>query len=224
MEQELDDIANGERTYVPVLSEFYTVFHKAVKEKEHIEKVTNLGDADEHIRCPKCDARMVIKLSRTGKFLSCSKFPECDGARLEDGTLIEGPRPTGETCPKCEKGELVERTGRFGKFIACASYPKCKYIKNDPTLNPIQSSGVRCPQCDGGEMIERKGRFGIFWSCSNYPDCKHAIKTKPTGNLCPLCKSLMMEGTKTIPERCSVKTCPNHNPHKLKDSTTKKKA
>lgn len=23
------------------------------------------------------------------------------------------------------------------------------------------------------------------------------------------------ESTKTIPERCSDKTCPNHNPHKL---------
>ncbi len=223
MEQELDDIANGDRTYVPVLNEFYRVFHEAVKAKEHIDKVTKLGDADDSIRCPKCDATMVIKLSRTGKFLSCSKFPDCDGARLEDGTLIEGPRPTGETCPKCEKGELVERSGRFGKFIACASYPKCKYIKNDPTLNPMRSSGVRCPHCNAGDMIERKGRFGIFWSCSNYPDCKHAIKTKPTGNMCVICGSLMMEGTKTIPERCSVKTCPNHNPHKLDTGTRKKK-
>jgi NAD-dependent DNA ligase len=43
---------------------------------------------------------------------------------------------------------------------------------------------------------------------------KKAAK-KPTGNLCPMCGALMMEGTKTIPERCSNKTCPNHNPHKL---------
>ena len=63
-------------------------------------------------------------------------------------------------------------------------------------------------------MMERRGRFGIFYSCSNYPDCKNAIKAKPTGNICPLCSSLMMEGTKTIPERCSNKLCKNHNPHK----------
>ena len=64
-------------------------------------------------------------------------------------------------------------------------------------------------------MIERKGRFGIFYSCSNYPECKHAIKARPTGNKCKMCGKLMMEGTKTIPERCSVKACPNHRPDKL---------
>ena len=84
------------------------------------------------------------------------------------------------------------------------------------------SSGVVCPVCTKGDMIERKGRFGIFWSCANYPECKYAIKAKPTGNLCPMCKSLMMEGTKTIPERCSSRECPNHNPHKLAKIEEKK--
>jgi DNA topoisomerase-1 len=64
-------------------------------------------------------------------------------------------------------------------------------------------------------MVEKRGRFGIFYGCSNYPDCKHIIKTKPTGNICQLCNSMMMEGTKTIPERCENKACPNHNPHKI---------
>ncbi len=71
------------------------------------------------------------------------------------------------------------------------------------------------PVCGKGEMVERRGRFGIFFSCSTYPDCKNAIKARPTGAICKLCGSLMMEGTKTIPERCSSKICPNHNPHKL---------
>jgi ssDNA-binding Zn-finger/Zn-ribbon topoisomerase 1 len=64
-------------------------------------------------------------------------------------------------------------------------------------------------------MAERRGRFGIFYSCTNYPKCKYAIKAKPTGKLCPTCGSLMMDGTKTIPERCSDKNCVMHNPHKL---------
>jgi NAD-dependent DNA ligase len=42
------------------------------------------------------------------------------------------------------------------------------------------------------------------------------MKAKPTGNICKVCGSLMMEGTKTIPERCSNKACPMHNPHKIK--------
>ncbi|MEK7451231.1 MAG: topoisomerase DNA-binding C4 zinc finger domain-containing protein, partial [Patescibacteria group bacterium] len=62
---------------------------------------------------------------------------------------------------------------------------------------------------------ERRGRFGLFYSCSNYPECRFAIKARPTGKTCGSCKSLMMEGTKTIPERCSRKECANHNPRKL---------
>ena len=215
MEQKLDDIAEGKRLYAKTLKEFYTPFQKDLKAKDKIDKVTTLGEADPSIRCPKCEGNMIIKLGKNGKFLSCAKFPECDGARTIDGKELEGPKPTGETCPDCGKGELMEREGRFGRFIACANYPKCKYIKKDANLNPLVSSGVVCPACSKGEMVERRGRFGIFWSCANYPTCKHAIKAKPTGNICSMCKSLMMEGTKTIPERCSNKVCPNHNPHKL---------
>ncbi|OGZ05219.1 MAG: DNA topoisomerase I [Candidatus Lloydbacteria bacterium RIFCSPHIGHO2_01_FULL_49_22] len=215
IEQKLDDIALGKRKYAKTLKEFYDPFKKDVKSKDKIEKITNLGEAPMGLLCPKCGGNMIIKLGKNGKFLSCAKFPDCDGLRGIDGQEIEGPRLTGEKCPDCEKGDLIEREGKFGRFIACANYPKCKYIKKDANLNPVTSSGVKCNICNEGDMIERRGRFGIFWSCSNYPKCKHAIKAKPTGKLCPMCQALMMEGTKTIPERCSKKECPNHNPHKL---------
>lgn len=215
MEDKLDDIANGKREYAKTLAEFYTPFAKEVQSKEKVDKVTNMGDAPEGIMCPKCASTMVVKLARSGKFLSCSRFPECTGGRTIDGIELEGPKETGEDCPDCKDGKLVERDGRFGRFIACANYPKCKFIKKDASLTP--TTGVKCPVCSKGEMSERRGRFGIFYSCSNYPDCKNAIKAKPTGNLCLLCSSLMMEGTKTIPERCSKKECPNHNPHKLEE-------
>jgi len=222
MENKLDDIADGSREYRKTLEDFYTPFTKEVKSKDKLEKMTNLGDAPADIVCPKCGSPMIFKLSRNGKFLSCSKFPECTGARTSDGAELEGPKETGEECPECKKGKLIERDGKFGRFIACSNYPKCKYIKKDETLNP--TTGVKCPVCNSGEMTERRGRFGIFYSCTNYPKCKNAIKAKPTGNICHFiredkgnveCGALMMEGTKTIPERCSDKTCPNHHPHKL---------
>lgn len=140
---------------------------------------------------------------------------------------MTGPKETGEKCPKClagqgEEGKLVERDGRFGKFVSCDRYPKCKYIKKDEVAMLAQhGTGVICPICKKGEMVEKRGRFGPFYGCSNYPDCKHIIKAKPTGKICGYprktgyCIQLMMEGTKTIGERCSDKTCPNHNPHKL---------
>lgn len=215
MENELDDIATGTRTYKKTLTDFYGPFTKELKAKSSIEKITNLGAAPSEFKCPVCGSGMIIKLGKGGKFMSCERFPDCNGARTIEGKELEGPKDTGELCPKCGKANLVTREGKFGLFTACSRYPKCKYIKKDPELEKINSTGVSCPVCKTGYMSERRGRFGVFYSCSNYPDCKYAIKAKPTGNLCSICGSLMMEGTKTIPERCSDKTCPNHNPHKI---------
>ncbi len=215
MEDQLDEIANGEAKYVDVLQNFYTPFLSEVESKKDIEKVTNLRAAPEGMLCPKCKSSMVEKLSRSGTFYSCSRYPDCDGARKPDGSEVEPPKTLGKPCPKCKKGELMERDGKYGKFVACSNYPKCKYIEESPEEKAKKNTGVKCNHCADGMMEERRGRFGVFYSCSNYPDCKHAIKTKPTGAWCSMCGEMMMEGTKTIPERCSNKSCPMHNPHKL---------
>jgi DNA topoisomerase-1 len=232
MEDELDQIARGEREYTKTLKDFYGPFSKDVKSKEKLDKATNLGDAPENIKCPKCGSNMIIKLSRAGKFYSCSKYPDCSGALMLDGTELEGPKETGEKCPECgdppedgqgkkkksKGGKLVikERRDGSGTFISCSRYPKCKFIKSDVADEAKKRTGVLCPVCKTGDISERRGRFGIFYSCSNYPKCKFAMKAKPTGNICKECSSPMMEGTKTIPERCSNKVCPNHNPYKIK--------
>lgn len=223
MENSLDGIAEGKTDYERLLTSFYKPFLKDVKAKsKSAEKITNLGDADPSIKCPLCGKNMVIKLAKNGKFLSCVDFPQCLGARKLDGSVMEGPKETGELCPECAKpesktkdGKLIEREGKFGKFIACSNYPKCKYIKKSPEEEAKGKTGVMCPECKTGEITERRGRFGFFYSCSNYPTCKFAMKAKPTGAVCSMCGSLMMAGTKTIPDRCSNKSCPNHNPHKL---------
>lgn len=222
MEDELDDISNGKREYVKTLKDFYIPFQKDVKEKDKLAKATNMGEAPEEIKCPKCKGKMIVKLSRGGKFYSCNNYPDCDGALTIDGKALEGPKETGEKCPLCGLkngksggGKLVIREGKFGSFISCSRYPKCKFIKQDEEEIKKKTTDVTCPICKTGKMMERRGRFGIFYSCNNYPNCKNIIKTKPTGNICEYCGSLMMEGTKTIPERCSNKMCKNHNPQKL---------
>ncbi len=223
MEDELDDIANGKREYSKTLKDFYIPFQKDVKEKDKLAKATNMGEAPDDMLCPLCNSNMIVKLARGGKFYSCSRYPDCTGARTIDGVMLEGPKETGEICPLCGDkkgksggGKLVIRVRRDGggTFISCSRYPKCKFIKQDEEEIKRKMTDITCPVCKNGKMMERKGRFGIFYSCSNYPDCKNAIKAKPTGNICDLCESLMMEGTKTIPERCSNKMCRNHNPHK----------
>ncbi len=222
MENDLDKIASGDREYLKTLKTFYTPFSKQVElAKKEEGKITDLGPAPAEFKCPVCGADMIIKLGRAGTFMSCSRFPDCMGARKMDGLVMEGPKLLNEKCPDCG-GELVEREGRFGKFISCSNWSRgkkgCHYIKTSPEEEAKKRTGVKCP-LDGGEIIERRGRFGAFFSCSNYPTCKFIMKSRPTSNVCSLCGSLMMEGTKTIPERCSNKACPNHNPHKLDKKT-----
>ena len=221
MEENLDDIANGEKEYEKTLKDFYGPFQKELKAGDKASvKITNLGPAPEGMKCPDCGGDMIIKLGRNGKFLSCAKFPECEGARTIEGAEIAKPKETGEDCPECKKGKLIEREGRFGKFISCNRYPKCKFIKKDEAAEKEReakmSTGVHCPKCETGVITERRGKYGAFFSCNNYPTCDFNMKSRPTGDKCEICSSLMMEGTKTIPVRCSNKSCENHTPNKKK--------
>ncbi len=115
MENELDEIADGSRTYVKTLKEFYEPFIKDVTAKESIPKITNLGIADARFVCPKCGAPMEIKLGRSGKFLSCTRYPECDGALTIDGQEIGEEKPLGIHPKTGEPIYLL--TGRFGPYV-----------------------------------------------------------------------------------------------------------
>lgn len=124
METELDDIANGAREYEKTLRDFYTPFSKAVHDKESIEKLTTLGDGPKEFPCPKCGSAMNIKLGRGGTFLSCSRFPECDGARVIDGSEIQADTPIG-THPETGE-EIYVLSGRFGPYVQLGKTPEKK--------------------------------------------------------------------------------------------------
>lgn len=137
MESKLDEIAQGNRKYVPVLSEFYTPFRQQVLSKENIEKLTNLGEADTKYSCPLCKSKMVIKLGRGGKFLSCAKFPDCDGALTIDGKEAKSTVPIG--IHPTEKKPIYVMNGRFGPYVQLGEAPvipkKTKFEKGHKKTN-----------------------------------------------------------------------------------------
>ena len=103
----------------------------------------------------------------------------------------KAPVETGEICPNCGS-PLVIKQSRYGKFTACSNYPDCKYIKPKETVKEVVEI-MDCPNCDG-KIVEKTTRRGkIFYGCNHYPKCKIASWDKPVGELCPKCKSLLVE-------------------------------
>ena len=97
------------------MKDFYGPFTKDIKAKETTAKITNLGDADVKYTCPKCASPMIVKLSRSGKFLSCSKYPECTGALTIDGEEIKSDTPLGYD-PKTGLPIFV-KVGKYGPYV-----------------------------------------------------------------------------------------------------------
>lgn len=120
MENNLDEIANGDRQWKPLISEFYRPFEEKLKGVyQNAERVKiEVETTDE--KCDKCGSPMVVRIGKFGKFLACSTFPKCNFTK----NLL---KTVGIPCPKCG-GEVIQRRTRRGKtFYGCSNYPKCDF-------------------------------------------------------------------------------------------------
>lgn len=109
------------------------------------------------------------------------------------------PTETGELCPHCNN-PLVIKQSKYGKFTACSNYPDCKYIKQNEEKKE-EKEIINCPNCDG-KIVEKHSKRGkVFYGCNKFPKCKTAYWDKPTEELCPNCKNLLLEGKNGI--KCS---------------------
>ena len=158
MEENLDNIAQGQRKWKNIVKEFYGHFshnlekkYQEVSKKEFTEKPTGK-------KCPKCQAPLLVRLGKFGKFYACSKFPKCRYTEsLPENTL-------NIKCPKCKEGQIVEKRTRKNKiFYGCNKFPDCDFALWDKPLPGRQAgTGQTCPEC-GSLLVEKNKKI----SCSN---------------------------------------------------------
>ncbi|MBI5022245.1 MAG: type I DNA topoisomerase [Ignavibacteriales bacterium] len=118
---------------------------------EDREKVQHLAG----IKCELCGGDMLVRSSRFGTFLGCSNYPKCSNTK---------PISMGIKCPKCKKGDIIERkTKRKRTFYGCSQYPECDFASWDKPLDqPCETCGslyvvvkysekrgeyIKCPSC-----------------------------------------------------------------------------
>jgi len=180
MEDHLDKIEEGERTWIETVKEFYEPFKRDLARAKKEMKSEKAGEPTDEV-CPECGEVLLKRRGRFGVFLACSAYPDCRYTRNLDGRERAEDEPTDEKCPVCAR-PMVIKHGRFGKFIACSGYPECKTTKPIPL-------GIACPESGcPGQLVERRSRRGrTFYGCSEYPTCKYVLWQRPVAEACPKC-------------------------------------
>jgi len=197
MEQDLDQIEEGEITWLQAMKDFYSKFEEDLEYAgEHMENIKRMEKATDQ-KCERCGAPLVLKWGRHGSFFACSTFDKKDPnsctftkenpinlTDLDEAEISSNNEE--EFCENCGKPMVLKR-GRFGTFMACTGYPECKTTRRLDSVQkkPDVPLEEKCPEC-GRNMVLRNGRYGEFVSCSGYPECKY-IKQNFIGVKCPKC-------------------------------------
>ncbi|EHJ55945.1 DNA topoisomerase 1 [Streptococcus urinalis FB127-CNA-2] len=147
MEKRLDEVELGKEQWQHVIDSFYKPFINELEKAEvEIEKI-QIKDEPAGFDCDVCGHPMVIKLGRYGKFYACSNFPECHNTKAITKEI-------GVTCPKCKKGQVIERKTKKNRvFYGCDRYPECDFTSWDIPI------GRNCPK-SGDYLVEKKIRGG----------------------------------------------------------------
>jgi DNA topoisomerase-1 len=136
LEEELDEISNGDLAWKQVLTQFWDAFSNTIKSTESL-KISDVldclekdlsfylfhGQAPEERTCPTCHTgKISLKLSRYGAFLGCSNYPDCRYTRALSTDGTEGPTIQQDE-PKVlgndpeTQEQITLRKGPYGYYI-----------------------------------------------------------------------------------------------------------
>ena len=165
LEDQLDEVEEGDMDWHTVLQEFYPPFEAMLESAENAIEKVEIKDEPSDVICDKCGAQMVYRMGRFGKFLACPRFPECRNTK-PILNYIEAK------CPKCG-GRLLEKTSRKNrKFYGCENYPECDFVSWEMPVNE------RCEKC-GSYMTLKRSRKGEEWHLCSNETCRHRVEVTP---------------------------------------------
>ena len=122
MEDSLDAIANRQKPWVSVIRAFNNHFADKLASVSRTAKRVAVPVEKTGNRCPTCSTgEVVIRTGRFGKFLSCSRFPECQHTAPYLEKLAD------VKCPDCGGEVILRRTKKGKRFYGCAKYPACSW-------------------------------------------------------------------------------------------------
>ena len=174
----MDDIEDKDADWVKMLDRFYGPFKQNLDAAYEGMKHAKAEATPAPHTCPQCGGNTVYRYGRSGRFLSCARYPECKYASPIDrnGNLAPAEQ-TDVACPKCAAPMQI-RKGRFGPFLGCSRYPECDGIVNldrkgfiSPPKTPPILTDLPCPKCQAPMNLRRSSR-GPWLSCSKFPKCK----------------------------------------------------
>ena len=177
MEEELDKIEDAHQEWTDVLREFYGPFKEALDRA--FQEMEPARAEPSEFKCPQCSKEMVYRWARTGRFLSCTGYPDCKGSYNVDreGRPII-PAQVDVKCEKCGKPMLL-RQSRHGPFLGCSGYPECdQTVPCDPTGTPLRLVRAEelerpCDECGSGTLKLKRAGVRTFLGCDRYPECRH---------------------------------------------------
>ncbi|MEK4719911.1 type I DNA topoisomerase [Priestia sp. FSL W8-0524] len=154
MENDLDEVEDGNVQWVRVIDEFYSDFEKRLEHAEKEMREVEIKDEPAGEDCEECGSPMVYKMGRYGKFMACSNFPDCRNTK----PIV---KEIGVKCPKCEEGNIVERKSKKKRtFYGCDRFPGCDFVSWD---KPIAR---KCPKCEN-LLVEKKQKKGTQVVCTS---------------------------------------------------------
>ena len=123
LEDKLDDVANGEMKYLPLLHEFWTGFSATLTAKADVERGCPLTDEV----CPQCSGQLFLQASKRGLFVGCGHYPECDYTRPFNQDAQQGPELVGVDPTTGQ--DILLLNGRYGWYVQIGATPEDKTIK-----------------------------------------------------------------------------------------------